>query len=125
MVGNLYEQGDPKRDSGFNIFYMGINIGAFVRQLPGRARCATPGAGLRSSRAPRSGMLIGVLILLSSWKTLERADRQPERSPDDVGFGSMARTILLPAFSFGVLGYFSAKQFLPGSTPCGRRCAAS
>ena len=30
MVGNLYEAGDPKRDAGFNIFYMGINIGAFV-----------------------------------------------------------------------------------------------
>src|SRR5690606_18654740 len=30
MVGNLYQPGDPKRDAGFNIFYMGINIGAFV-----------------------------------------------------------------------------------------------
>ena len=26
MVGNLYEKGDPKRDAGFNIFYMGIKI---------------------------------------------------------------------------------------------------
>ena len=26
----------PKRDAGFNIFYMGINIGAFFGQLPGR-----------------------------------------------------------------------------------------
>ena len=33
MVGNLYEPGDPKRDSGFNIFYMGINIGAFLAPL--------------------------------------------------------------------------------------------
>ena len=28
LVGKLYEQGDPRRDSGFTIFYMGINIGA-------------------------------------------------------------------------------------------------
>ena len=33
MVGNLYEPGDPKRDSGFNIFYMGINIGALAATL--------------------------------------------------------------------------------------------
>ena len=28
MVGGLYPQGDPRRDSGFTIFYIGINIGA-------------------------------------------------------------------------------------------------
>lgn len=33
FVGALYEQGDPRRDSGFTIFYMGINIGAFVAPL--------------------------------------------------------------------------------------------
>ena len=30
MVGKLYAQGDVRRDSGFTIFYMGINLGAFV-----------------------------------------------------------------------------------------------
>jgi POT family proton-dependent oligopeptide transporter len=30
MVGSLYAQGDPRRDSGFTIFYMGINIGALL-----------------------------------------------------------------------------------------------
>jgi proton-dependent oligopeptide transporter, POT family len=33
FVGALYEQGDDRRDSGFTIFYMGINIGAFVAPL--------------------------------------------------------------------------------------------
>ena len=33
MVGALYEEGDPRRDSGFTIFYMGINIGAFTATL--------------------------------------------------------------------------------------------
>lgn len=28
MVGGLYREGDPRRDSGFTIFYIGINIGA-------------------------------------------------------------------------------------------------
>jgi proton-dependent oligopeptide transporter, POT family len=30
MVGSLYDQGDARRDAGFSIFYMGINLGAFI-----------------------------------------------------------------------------------------------
>lgn len=33
MVGVLYKDGDPRRDSGFTIFYMGINLGGFVAPL--------------------------------------------------------------------------------------------
>jgi POT family proton-dependent oligopeptide transporter len=33
MVGGLYEPGDDRRDSGFTIFYIGINIGAFLSAL--------------------------------------------------------------------------------------------
>lgn len=33
MVGGLYKQGDPRRDSGFIIFYIGINIGAATAPL--------------------------------------------------------------------------------------------
>ncbi len=33
MVGKLYAPGDPRRDSGFTIFYMGINAGAFIAPI--------------------------------------------------------------------------------------------
>ena len=33
MVGGLYEQGDVRRDKGFTLFYIGINIGAFLAGL--------------------------------------------------------------------------------------------
>jgi POT family proton-dependent oligopeptide transporter len=33
MVGNLYRENDPRRDSGFSIFYMGINVGALLAPL--------------------------------------------------------------------------------------------
>ena len=33
MVGSLYSEDDPRRDSGFSIFYMGINIGAILAPL--------------------------------------------------------------------------------------------
>lgn len=33
MVGGLYKQGDIRRDKGFTIFYIGINIGAFLSSI--------------------------------------------------------------------------------------------
>src|SRR5262245_9944776 len=33
IVGQLYEQNDVRRDAGFSIFYMGINLGAFLGPL--------------------------------------------------------------------------------------------
>jgi len=33
IVGELYPDGDPRKDSGYTIFYMGINIGAFFSSL--------------------------------------------------------------------------------------------
>jgi len=38
MVGKFYEEGDPRRDGAFTIFYMGINIGAFLTPLT----CGSP-----------------------------------------------------------------------------------
>ena len=41
MIGKLYAPGDIRRDSGFTIFYMGINLGAFLAPFIkiGRASC--------------------------------------------------------------------------------------
>ena len=107
MVGNLYTPGDPKRDSGFNIFYMGINIGASLSALlsaPLRNEwsfnAAFIGAGI--------GMLIGVAVLVMNWKKLASADRPPERDPRDAGMGRVLLTILLPAALFGIGGYLLA-----------------
>jgi len=33
IVGELYELGDPRRDSGFTLFYMGINLGSFLSSI--------------------------------------------------------------------------------------------
>ena len=33
LVGSLYDEGDSRRDAGFSIFYMGINLGAFMGPL--------------------------------------------------------------------------------------------
>src|SRR5258705_10552486 len=33
MVGDLYDEGDARRDAGVSIFYMGINLGALLAPL--------------------------------------------------------------------------------------------
>ena len=33
IVGTLYTRDDPRRDAGFSMFYMGINLGAFISPL--------------------------------------------------------------------------------------------
>ncbi|MBT3224321.1 MAG: MFS transporter, partial [Proteobacteria bacterium] len=83
MVGNLYEPGDPKRDAGFNIFYMGINVGALVATLLA-ASVRNELGWLWTFRVAGIGLLVSLVILAINWKTLARADRQPERGPDDM-----------------------------------------
>ncbi|MFO7564306.1 MAG: peptide MFS transporter [Enhygromyxa sp.] len=116
MVGNLYESSDPKRDAGFNIFYMGINIGAFIASFLSSAVRNSYG-WLWTFRVASIGLLVGMVILILSWKLLEPADRRPETSKDDTSFGDVFMKILLPAFVFGALGFWLAKNFMPASIP--------
>jgi dipeptide/tripeptide permease len=119
MVGKLSQPGDPKRDAGFNIFYMGINIGAFVASFLSSAVRNQYG-WLWTFRVASIGLLVGMVILIFSWKVLESADRRPEPSKDgkdDSSFGDVFLKILLPAFVFGGLGFVLAKNFMPASIP--------
>ncbi len=58
IVGKLYEDGDPRRDSGFTIFYMGINIGAVGATLIG----APIGEGLSRGSLGDAGYLVGFAL---------------------------------------------------------------
>src|SRR5688572_18870853 len=112
MVGNLYEKGDPRRDAGFNIFYMGINIGAFLAFFTAGIVRNAAGWGWAFWTAG-FGLLFGVLILLVSWRSLARADRMPERSPDDVSVGSIFGKILAPALAVGLVAWWIAHSNFP------------
>src|SRR5690348_933918 len=86
QVGELYAEGDPRRDRAYSIFYVGINIGAFLAPLV----CGTLGekAGWHYGFAAAGvGMLIGLSIylyaaLLLPPDALQRAKAAPiERQP--------------------------------------------
>ncbi|MBF0105131.1 MAG: peptide MFS transporter [Deltaproteobacteria bacterium] len=61
QVGNLYPQGDPRRDGAFTIFYMGINLGAFLCNLVCGTLAATVGWGYGFGAAG-VGMISGLII---------------------------------------------------------------
>ena len=69
MVGGLYKDGDERRDKGFSIFYIGINIGAFAASLLvgyiGEFYGWHYGFGLAGI-----GMLLGMLVYLFGQKYL-------------------------------------------------------
>ena len=69
MVGNLYKEGDPRRDAGFGLFYSGINIGALLggwlcivvaKQYSWNAAFALAGIG----------MILGLSIFIFTKRTL-------------------------------------------------------
>ncbi len=68
IVGKLYQPGDPRRDGGFTIFYMGINIGAFA----GGIICAEIGERISwplGFALAAAGMLLGVVTFGSKGAT--------------------------------------------------------
>ncbi len=92
QVGNLYPAGDPRRDGAFTIFYMGINLGAFICNFI----CGTLAAryGWRYGfLAAGVGMIIGVLVQLLGRHTLapdtlqkrEEGAKEAEKKPLDKG----------------------------------------
>ncbi|MEP0201696.1 MAG: oligopeptide:H+ symporter [Halioglobus sp.] len=110
IVGQLYAKDDPRRDSGFTIFYMGINLGSFTATL----LCGYLGETYGWSYgfgAAGIGMLIGLITFLYGQKHLhghaEPKDEAllKERSP--IGL-SKEMTIYL----CGLIGVVAAWQML-------------
>jgi POT family proton-dependent oligopeptide transporter len=63
MVGQLYAHDDPRRDGGFTIFYMGVNLGALIGPLVCGALAESPSFGWHwGFGAAGVGMVIGLLL---------------------------------------------------------------
>ncbi len=111
MVGSLYGENDPRRDSGFSLFYMGINIGAVLAPLV----CGTMAQGEGFKRFVASmgydaatswhwgfgaagvGMTLGLLIYVLNRKQLAHVGRPPESRKNADRDAAAARTPLTAA----------------------------
>lgn len=127
LLGNLYNEDRyrARKDDGYNIFYMGINIGALI--------CNFVAAYLRNNygwgyafAAAGIGMFIGVLVFLIGSKQMAHADVRKEVNPAEAGIVTLLSSVLLPAILTGlfawnipgnVLGSDSNDAFIFGSLP--------
>ncbi len=106
LLGNIYNADElkAKKDSAYNIFYMGINLGAFV--------CNFVAAYLRNNygwgyafAAAGAGMVVGLVWFMSGVKHIAHADIKRPPQPGDMPFSQIASSVFLPALVFGVIGW--------------------
>jgi len=106
LLGNLYddEKYRANKDSGYNIFYMGINVGAFI--------CTFIAAAMRNQFgwggaffAAGIGMFLGVLIFIAGNKHYKHADFIKPLKEGDQSLNRILGTTLLPAIIAAVIGW--------------------
>jgi len=98
MVGELYANGDRRRDAGFTIFYMGINLGSLGSQLlcPFLATAVGWWAGFGLAAA---GMLFSWTLIQFDGGRLSGYGEPPRREGPDRAFGIFAlATLGVPIF---------------------------
>jgi len=106
IVGKLYAEGDPRRDSGFTIFYMGINIGAFLATL----LCGWLGETFGwkyGFGAAGIGMIVGLISF--SWGQRYLHGHAEPSDPEKLRvkvFGPISREWAIYLLSLPVLGVF-------------------
>jgi POT family proton-dependent oligopeptide transporter len=85
IVGELYPPGDPRRDGGFTIFYMGINVGALLGPLVCGTLGQSPNFGWHYGFAAAGvGMMFGVIQFWATRGYLGQAGLHPASSGDAV-----------------------------------------
>ena len=117
LVGNLYSSDDmkDKKDAGYNIFYMGINIGAFVCNFVAAYMRINYGWG-HAFAAAGVGMLVGIVIFLIGTKHIKHVDVIKPVQEGDMSTGKILGLTVLPMFIFGIIGYMIPGNFLGSDT---------
>ena len=106
LLGNFYndEEYKDKKDEGYNIFYMGINVGAFICNFFGAALQILLGWQY-AFMAAGVGMFVGVIVFLLGTKHYGDKTAKKGTQEGDMPFYKIVLFILLPSVIFGVIGW--------------------
>ena len=80
LVGNLYKDKPELKDAGFNIFYMGVNVGATIAPLAATVISAVWGSYNISFFAAAIGMALGIINLQFGAKKLSASDTRTAKA---------------------------------------------
>jgi proton-dependent oligopeptide transporter, POT family len=123
LLGNIYNRPDlrPLKDNAYNIFYMGINIGAFVCNFVAAYLRNVYGWGYAFAAAG-VGLIIGLIILATSLKNkdITEADVKKPVQAEDMPLSKIFSYVFLPAIIAAVIGWF-VPSYIFGSTIMGSR----
>lgn len=110
IVGELYQENDPRRDGGFTLFYMGINIGALIPPL--FAGWAVTHYGWHSGFFLAAvGMLIGLIYFTRAKKILGSAGAAPKSHFQTAKDKKFFNIWFYPMLGIGVVLCYLAFQF--------------
>lgn len=117
LLGNVYneEKYKAKKDAGYNIFYMGINIGAFVCNFFGAALYNIYG-WYAAFLAAGVGMFIAIIIFWLGTKHFKHVDIIKPKSENDMSLLSIFGVILIPAIGFGFLAVLLPEPIVGSKT---------
>jgi proton-dependent oligopeptide transporter, POT family len=117
LLGNFYSKEEylDKKDEGYNIFYMGINVGAFICNFFGAALQILLGWQY-AFMAAGIGMFVGVVVFLMGTKHYVGYDHKKGTQEGDMSFLRIVLFILLPSVIFGIIGWF-LKGILSDANP--------
>ncbi|RBQ11567.1 peptide MFS transporter [Pedobacter miscanthi] len=106
LLGNIYSTPEyqAKKDDGYNIFYMGINVGAFICNFFGAALYIMLGWEY-AFLAAGIGMFIGVVVFISGLRHYRAFDIKKGMADGDMPFIKICLLILLPSIIAGVIGW--------------------
>lgn len=110
IVGELYPTNDPRRDSGFTIFYMGINVGALLATIVCVYLGEVYGWGYGFGAAG-IGMFLGLIIFIVGKPYLE--DKGEPINPEKINkkkFGLKVEYWIYILYSIGVFGIWQMVQ---------------
>jgi proton-dependent oligopeptide transporter, POT family len=114
IVGTLYDQGDRRRDSGFTIFYLGINMGSILGQLfcPILADWLGWWAGFALAGV---GMSISYLLMTFDGGRLAGYGEAPETKNDRSLWVYIGAVLAVPVFYFLFVNLMNTPEPAPGS----------
>lgn len=120
ILGNIYNREDlkPKKDLAYNIFYMGINLGALASPFAAAYMRNHFSWGAAFATAG-GGMLLGLIWFIAGMKHLKEGDVMKPRQKEDMPMSRILGSVFIPAILAAVLGWFFSD--LAGHTIFGTR----